>query len=133
MSMQSPFIALLRRAAPKLSRQLFQCHQRSKPPSNLPTLSSLRTAVKQAPRVRQSPKALLARYLSQPKAIQKHSGSTVRFSTSTWKRTNDSALEQSSRFPATSSNVVAYWLLGSAASVLGIVVFGGLTRLTESG
>lgn len=28
---------------------------------------------------------------------------------------------------------VAYWLLGSAASVFGIVVFGGLTRLTESG
>lgn len=36
-------------------------------------------------------------------------------------------------FPDTSSNVVAYWLLGSAASVFGIVVFGGLTRLTESG
>lgn len=37
-------------------------------------------------------------------------------------------------FPeATSSRSVAYWLLGSAASVFGIVVFGGLTRLTESG
>ncbi|KIW78470.1 hypothetical protein Z517_08306 [Fonsecaea pedrosoi CBS 271.37] len=36
-------------------------------------------------------------------------------------------------FPDTSSNTVAYWLLGSAASVFGIVVFGGLTRLTESG
>ncbi|KAI0413163.1 cytochrome c oxidase assembly protein COX15 [Xylaria grammica] len=37
-------------------------------------------------------------------------------------------------FPeATSSKSVAYWLLGSAASVFGIVVFGGLTRLTESG
>ncbi|KAJ9624366.1 Cytochrome c oxidase assembly protein cox15 [Knufia peltigerae] len=39
----------------------------------------------------------------------------------------------SSSFPDTSSNTVAYWLLGSAASVFGIVVFGGLTRLTESG
>ena len=38
-----------------------------------------------------------------------------------------------SRFPDSSSNAVAYWLLGSAASVFGIVVFGGLTRLTESG
>ena len=37
------------------------------------------------------------------------------------------------RFPETSSNAVAYWLLGSAASVFGIVIFGGLTRLTESG
>jgi cytochrome c oxidase assembly protein subunit 15 len=36
-------------------------------------------------------------------------------------------------FPVNSSNTVAYWLLGSAASVFGIVVFGGLTRLTESG
>ena len=36
-------------------------------------------------------------------------------------------------FPETSSKTVAYWLLGSAASVFGIVVWGGLTRLTESG
>lgn len=36
-------------------------------------------------------------------------------------------------FPETSSKSVAYWLLGSAVSVFGIVVFGGLTRLTESG
>lgn len=36
-------------------------------------------------------------------------------------------------FPEISERVVAYWLLGSAASVFGIVVFGGLTRLTESG
>lgn len=40
---------------------------------------------------------------------------------------------KSSTFPKTSSKSVAYWLLGSAASVFGIVVFGGLTRLTESG
>ncbi|KAF2092251.1 electron transfer protein 1, mitochondrial precursor [Saccharata proteae CBS 121410] len=36
-------------------------------------------------------------------------------------------------FPRVSDKIVAYWLLGSAASVFGIVVFGGLTRLTESG
>lgn len=40
---------------------------------------------------------------------------------------------QSSSFPHVSSKYVAYWLLGSAASVFGIVIFGGLTRLTESG
>ncbi|KAI0142698.1 putative cytochrome c oxidase assembly protein [Xylariaceae sp. FL1272] len=39
----------------------------------------------------------------------------------------------STSFPKQSSRSVAYWLLGSAASVFGIVVFGGLTRLTESG
>lgn len=40
---------------------------------------------------------------------------------------------KSSTFPKISDKSVAYWLLGSAASVFGIVVFGGLTRLTESG
>ena len=38
-----------------------------------------------------------------------------------------------SSFPTFSHKIVGYWLLGSAASVFGIVVFGGLTRLTESG
>ncbi|EAA31207.1 COX15-CtaA-domain-containing protein [Neurospora crassa] len=41
--------------------------------------------------------------------------------------------EKKSSFPETSSKSVAYWLLASAASVFGIVIFGGLTRLTESG
>ncbi|KAF7552814.1 hypothetical protein G7046_g7296 [Stylonectria norvegica] len=36
-------------------------------------------------------------------------------------------------FPKTNSKSVGYWLVGSAVSVFGIVVFGGLTRLTESG
>ncbi|KAH7312369.1 cytochrome oxidase assembly protein-domain-containing protein [Stachybotrys elegans] len=36
-------------------------------------------------------------------------------------------------FPETSSKSVGYWLVGSAVSVFGIVIFGGLTRLTESG
>lgn len=36
-------------------------------------------------------------------------------------------------WPETNSKAVGYWLLGSATSVFGIVVFGGLTRLTESG
>ena len=36
-------------------------------------------------------------------------------------------------FPSSNHQNVAYWLLGSAASVFGIVIFGGLTRLTESG
>ncbi|PSR77728.1 cytochrome oxidase assembly protein-domain-containing protein [Coniella lustricola] len=40
---------------------------------------------------------------------------------------------RSSSFPETSSKSVAHWLLASALSVFGIVVFGGLTRLTESG
>jgi cytochrome c oxidase assembly protein subunit 15 len=65
------------------------------------------------------------------------------FFTSSLKRSNAApaiaeAVEQGSAkgkssFPKISDKTVAYWLLGSAASVFGIVVFGGLTRLTESG
>lgn len=36
-----------------------------------------------------------------------------------------------SKFAA--SPLVGYWLLGTSVSVFGIVVVGGLTRLTESG
>lgn len=36
-------------------------------------------------------------------------------------------------FPDISSKPVGYWLIGSAGLVFGIVVLGGLTRLTESG
>ncbi|RKP35131.1 COX15/CtaA family [Dimargaris cristalligena] len=35
--------------------------------------------------------------------------------------------------PKASDKAVGYWLLASAASVFGIVVWGGVTRLTESG
>lgn len=45
----------------------------------------------------------------------------------------ETAAKAKSSFPKISDTAVAYWLLGSAASVFGIVVFGGLTRLTESG
>lgn len=45
----------------------------------------------------------------------------------------DAIRKTNKKFPNTSTKTVAYWLLGSAASVFGIVIFGGLTRLTESG
>lgn len=46
----------------------------------------------------------------------------------------DAAGERSKPFfPDTSSKPVGYWLIGSAGLVFGIVVLGGLTRLTESG
>jgi len=41
--------------------------------------------------------------------------------------------DNASTYPKVSTNAVGYWLLASAASVFGITVFGGLTRLTESG
>lgn len=42
-------------------------------------------------------------------------------------------VKRRSFFPETSSKAVGYWLIGSAGLVFGIVVLGGLTRLTESG
>ena len=36
-------------------------------------------------------------------------------------------------YPEVSDRKVGYWLIGSSALVFGIVVLGGLTRLTESG
>jgi cytochrome c oxidase assembly protein subunit 15 len=36
-------------------------------------------------------------------------------------------------WPESDPRGVGLWLIGSAVSVFGIVVFGGLTRLTESG
>ncbi|ODH29217.1 hypothetical protein ACO22_03805 [Paracoccidioides brasiliensis] len=55
------------------------------------------------------------------------------FFSSAAKFTTNGSSASGSKYPDVSSKVVAYWLLGSAASVFGIVVFGGLTRLTESG
>ncbi|KAI0386408.1 COX15-CtaA-domain-containing protein [Hypomontagnella monticulosa] len=57
----------------------------------------------------------------------------ARYFTSTAIPTDAPAQVAKRAFPETSSKSVAYWLIGSAASVFGIVVFGGLTRLTESG
>ena len=121
----------LRRSAPRLTRQFFQC-------SHHPSLSRVAT---------------------RPDLIKEASGAYIRASKSSTRRMSSAAsgnfvpetgssspslsLSKSIRqnakkkktrfFPNKSQKSVAYWLLGSAASVFGIVVFGGLTRLTESG
>lgn len=46
---------------------------------------------------------------------------------------NATKATKKSAWPETNSKSVGYWLVGSAVSVFGIVVWGGLTRLTESG
>jgi cytochrome c oxidase assembly protein subunit 15 len=52
---------------------------------------------------------------------------------STATRASPTPASNASTYPGGTDKSVAYWLLGSAASVFGIVIFGGLTRLTESG
>ncbi|KAK8046535.1 Cytochrome oxidase assembly protein [Apiospora saccharicola] len=57
----------------------------------------------------------------------------ARPATATLNSVKANAAASKAAWPETNSKAVGYWLLGSAASVFGIVVFGGLTRLTESG
>jgi cytochrome c oxidase assembly protein subunit 15 len=115
----------LRRAAPRLSRQFFVCRQCTKQGGQL---------------AQQAPKANILqtiRFNSSAAAFPKSIGRANKSPLSALSEKMLSASEKEKAkakfFPETSSNTVAYWLLGSAASVFGIVVFGGLTRLTESG
>ena len=129
------FSRALREAAPGLSRRFFRCHCQ---PIRLQQLNAeARAAFRRADtssRVSSTPRPSLNTRLSKGLEIK-----CIRsFTASTKSRLADTAAAatqavRKSRWPETSSNIVAYWLLGSAASVFGIVVFGGLTRLTESG
>lgn len=111
----SAFTRALRNAAPKLSRRFFDCRHCQTSTSQL-----AKTSMRNAP----SPRSYAA-WTSRRFASTLVSSDVV--------QTVQSQTKKASSFPETSSNAVAYWLLGSAASVFGIVVFGGWTRLTESG
>ncbi|KAL9005424.1 MAG: hypothetical protein Q9188_001818 [Gyalolechia gomerana] len=113
----TPMLSILRKAAPRLTRDFFTCHHICR--TSLTDQSSKRL-FGSIPAIRTGAE-LLSRHQI----------------TSTFGKPS-SLLEPGRKskaryFPETSDRSVAYWLLGSAASVFGIVVFGGLTRLTESG
>lgn len=119
--------SLGRSFAPKLSSDLLMCRQ---------CLGNLNSAAR-APFRRQFAG------LSFAQTARRHDFSKQFFSLSSRKPFTSSRIVRAvaeeapkvkpSSFPPVSEKSVAYWLLGSAASVFGIVVFGGLTRLTESG
>ena len=121
---------LLRRAAPRISKEFFTCqaarHTALRHRNVQQVLESLpiqRTFRSGKPRTQT---ALLGARVA-PEAVSPLSSLS---------RTIRNVREKTSRkafFAETSDKAVAYWLLGSAASVFGLVVFGGLTRLTESG
>ena len=132
------FARALREAAPSLSRRLFSSHCQS--PSthrilrqgardafrHVRTSTSSRLSSQQAFRTNRTPPGCggtTSRYFSV--SLRRRSAASI--------TVEGSQPAKKSRWPETTSNIVAYWLLGSAASVFGIVVFGGLTRLTESG
>ncbi|KAF2825449.1 electron transfer protein 1, mitochondrial precursor [Ophiobolus disseminans] len=117
----------LRTAAPRLSRRLFTC----RPCLNAPVRSAVAafrcSPTRPSMSISQSVRWKSTQPLRSSSAIASpHAAGTMRAEGAIGE-------SRSSSFPKTSSKSVAYWLLGSAASVFGIVVFGGLTRLTESG
>ena len=121
----------LRRAAPRLTRQFFQCsHHRY-----LHRVATRPDLFKEA-----SPKHIRAFKSSTRRTssaasgiIAPETGSSSPLSSLSKSIGQNAKKTRTGFFPNKSEKLVAYWLLGSAASVFGIVVFGGLTRLTESG
>ncbi|KKP06732.1 cytochrome c oxidase assembly protein subunit 15 [Trichoderma harzianum] len=108
------FAAGLRRAALQMPSRFFVCNQ----------------CLRQAPR--RSPSPILNIVRSRGYADAKPLESLVAQNASTV--ASQVQAKASRAFPKkTTSKAVAYWLIGSAASCFGIVVWGGLTRLTESG
>jgi cytochrome c oxidase assembly protein subunit 15 len=126
-------VPMFRGLAPRLSKEFFTCRQCLRAQDYAPKSSFRRffTAVPFARgTTRLSASGLTARTRHFDTPIPKPSA---------WLSTAANVAEEAatkakkSSFPDVSDKKVAYWLLGSAVSVFGIVVFGGLTRLTESG
>lgn len=127
------FVPGLRRAGSKLSRDFFICHQ-----CQVETLAP-RSAKWTAKWTTKSTSLRNIRFNSTSRRLSQTSGALPTSATASPLTSLSQTISSGERaagkkfFPETSSRSVAYWLLGSAASVFGIVVFGGLTRLTESG
>lgn len=139
MTSQSQMRALLQTAAPRLSRHFFA----SKPCPNSFVSRSLphqQSHTHASPQIRKQTPFLKA-FRSQSTATSSSSKPVISsLQHAIPKRirgfrlpSSASPAQRSGYFPKTTNSVVAYWLLGSAAGVFGLVVFGGLTRLTESG
>lgn len=136
-------LPLLRRAAPRLSREFFTCQAHG----NIGSLQAGRYFTRPAKAIASRSNIYgQTRFFNQnSRLLSNRRQSTLSAVNGTINRLEAQVAEQSGSsatapttaksgfFPKTSSKVAAYWLLASAASVFGIVVFGGLTRLTESG
>lgn len=128
-------VPMFRSLAPRLAREFFTCRQcLATQPLNSATKSAFRKNFFST-----VPSAYNARRIN---ATSIQSSARQAFSSSIKRWTSGSAVANAveegsskakSSFPQVTDKKVAYWLLGSAVSVFGIVVFGGLTRLTESG
>ena len=114
----------LRTAAPRLTRHLFVCRPCPRAPPAGRVFSARAAASPRLPS--------LLKQQARWKSTQPLRSNVAAAEASIAEAAANTAAKSSS-WPETSSKSVAYWLLGSAASVFGIVIFGGLTRLTESG
>ncbi|RAL16366.1 cytochrome c oxidase assembly protein cox15 [Aspergillus homomorphus CBS 101889] len=125
MAFLGPSAPLLRSFAPRLSNNLFSCRQCAVRTQNYVSTSAFsRKQFLTPPSVRNAVNTISLRFRAQ---------STLASRPGYAARLNSSEEAKKSFFPPVTDKKVAYWLLASAASVFGIVVFGGLTRLTESG
>lgn len=116
----------LRTEAPGLTRRFFGCQCRAQlHPLRDTARSSFRRHASSQLSPRNTRVTLQSKFIANIRVVRRDFSQTA--------RANQGQSETKSFFPTENSNAVAYWLLGSAASVFGIVIFGGLTRLTESG
>ncbi|GIC88342.1 cytochrome c oxidase assembly protein cox15 [Aspergillus udagawae] len=126
-------VPMFRSLAPRFSKEFFTCRQCLGRSQNYATKSAFPKQFvglsfgQKSSNASQNPLRVAATKLFSPILRRSVSGSAVAGAL------EDGASKATSSFPKVSDKIVAYWLLGSAASVFGIVVFGGLTRLTESG
>ena len=126
-------VSFMRSFTPRLSKEFFTCRQCLGRSQNYATKSAFRKNFAVSPFPQNTSKLNSPASFSRTKnAIsnifrRSASGSAIA------NAVEEGASNAKSSFPKVSDKTVAYWLLGSAASVFGIVVFGGLTRLTESG
>lgn len=123
---------LLRTAAPRLSKQFFTCQARQLHHHQKPIVSATTTTAAATLRRTKSKPSWILRCHYQSTHAAPPTMTTQHFTSSVGHGVKG-AVTKTSAFPKTSDKSVAYWLLGSAASVFGIVIWGGLTRLTESG
>ena len=123
---------ILRQVAPRLSRQLFSCrscHHRALRISSKKSNAPHPFLIKQSSYL----KAFRSRIRSASITASSRRAEAVQLPSPLSSLNEARRSKGAGYFPEVSDKIVAYWLLGSAASVFGLVVFGGLTRLTESG
>ena len=127
MTSSSSILPLLRAVAPRLSRRFFAGQQCTAKPAQIHSLAGSRSQYQGA---KQSPflKAFRSQSTTASPSPIANLGRNI-----TSKVPKKKTASFASSFPDVSTKSVSYWLFGSAASVFGIVIFGGLTRLTESG